>query len=132
MDLAYLTGQRVTDVRMLDERDVRVGQIWIKQAKTNVKRRVEIIGELAVLIDRIKARKAGHKVRSTRLIVTADGSPMMESMLRGGGRATWPGRRPARTRRCSRCVTCERRQVLTRLNRAAIFAKHRSNLSTQR
>ncbi|MBX9913719.1 MAG: tyrosine-type recombinase/integrase [Pseudomonadaceae bacterium] len=83
MDLAYLTGQRVTDTRLMDERDVRDGQIWIKQAKTGAKRRIEIIGELAELISRIKARKAAHKVRSTRLIVTEDGTPMSAAMLRG-------------------------------------------------
>lgn len=82
MDLAYLTGQRVTDVRLMDERDIRDGQIWIKQAKTGAKQRIELVGELANLISRIKARKAGHKVRSTRLIVTADGEPMSASMLR--------------------------------------------------
>lgn len=83
MDLAYLTGQRVTDTRLMDERDVRDGQIWVKQGKTAAKRRIEIIGELKALIDRIMARKAGHKVRSTRLIVTEDGTPMTASMLRG-------------------------------------------------
>jgi len=83
MDLAYLTGQRVTDTRLMDERDVRDGQIWIKQAKTGAKRRIEIMGELLELIERIKARKAGHKVRSTRLIVIEDGTPMSAPMLRG-------------------------------------------------
>lgn len=83
MDLAYLTGQRVTDTRLMDERDVREGFIWVKQAKTKVKRRIEVVGELAVLLDRIKARKHGHKVRSTRLIVAEDGSPMSAAMLRG-------------------------------------------------
>jgi len=82
MDLAYLTGQRVTDIRMMDERDVRDGQIWVLQGKTKAKRRIEVTGELKVLIDRIMARKAGHKVRSTRLIVTEDGTPMTEAMLR--------------------------------------------------
>ncbi|WP_085599684.1 MULTISPECIES: tyrosine recombinase XerC [unclassified Pseudomonas] len=83
MDLAYLTGQRVTDTRLMDERDVRSGQIWVKQGKTDTKRRIEIIGELKVVIDRIMARKAGHKIRSTRLIVTGDGKPMSSAMLRG-------------------------------------------------
>ena len=83
MDLAYLTGQRVTDTRLMDERDVRNGQIWVLQGKTKAKRRIEIIGELKTLIDRIMARKAGHKVRSTRLIVTEDGTPMSAQMLRG-------------------------------------------------
>lgn len=83
MDLAYLTGQRVTDVRLMDERDIRDGQIWIQQGKTAAKRRIELMGELATLMARIKARKAGHKVRSTRLIVTAEGEPMTAGMLRG-------------------------------------------------
>lgn len=82
MDLTYLTGQRVTDIRLMDERDLRDGQIWIKQAKTDVTRCIEIIGELAALISRIKARKVGYKVRSTRLIVTEDGAPMSATMLR--------------------------------------------------
>jgi len=83
MDLAYLTGQRVTDVRLMDERDIRDGQIWVTQGKTSAKRRIELVGELAALIARIKARKAGHKIRSTRLIVTEDGEPMTAGMLRG-------------------------------------------------
>lgn len=82
MDLAYLTGQRVTDTRMMDERDVRDGMIWLKQGKTKAKRRIDVIGELATLLDRMRARKAGHKVRSTRLIVTEEGKPMTEAMLR--------------------------------------------------
>lgn len=46
MDLAYLTGQRVTDTRVMDERDVRDGQIWVLQGKTKAKRRIEVTGEL--------------------------------------------------------------------------------------
>ncbi|VVP25762.1 hypothetical protein PS880_04068 [Pseudomonas fluorescens] len=83
MDLVYLTGQRVTDTRLMDERDVREGQIWVLQGKTNAKRRIEITGELKDLIDRIMSRKSEHKVRSTRLIVTEDGTPMSVAMLRG-------------------------------------------------
>jgi hypothetical protein len=60
MDLAYLTGQRVTDTRLMDERDVREGQIWVLLGKTNAKRRIEITGELKVLIDRIMSRKSEH------------------------------------------------------------------------
>lgn len=83
MDLAYLTGQRVTDTRLMDERDIRDGQIWVLQGKTNTKRRIEITGELKALIDRIMSRKSEHKIRSTRLIVTEDGTPMSVAMLRG-------------------------------------------------
>jgi hypothetical protein len=80
---AYLTGQRVTDTRLMDERDVRDGQIWVLQGKTNAKRWIEITGELKVLIDRIMSRKSERKVRSTRLIVTENGTPMSVAMLRG-------------------------------------------------
>ncbi|TWC59873.1 phage integrase family protein [Pseudomonas sp. SJZ080] len=83
MDLAYLTGQRVTDTRLLDEQDVRNGEIWVLQGKTNAKRRIEITGELKVLIDRIMLRKKEHKIRSTRLIVSEDGTPTTVAMLRG-------------------------------------------------
>jgi integrase len=82
MDLAYLTGQRVSDTLGMDERDVRDGQIWIVQGKTKAKRRIEIMGELKVLVERIMSRKSTHKVRSTRLIVTQAGKPMTYAMLR--------------------------------------------------
>lgn len=83
MDLAYLTGQRPGDTLRMDERDIKDGHLHVKQAKTGAKRRIEVVGALAALIERIKARKAGHKVRSTRLIVTEDGKAMTASMLRG-------------------------------------------------
>lgn len=83
MDMFYLTGQRVADTLLMDERDVRSEQIWVTQGKTKAKRRIEVTGELKDLIDRIMSRKAGHKVRSTRLIVAKDGTPMTKSMLRG-------------------------------------------------
>lgn len=82
MDLAYLTGQRVADTRMMDEHAIRDGFLHVKQGKTKVKRRIEIIGDLAELIDRIRARKAGYKVYSTRLIVDDRGQPLTERMLR--------------------------------------------------
>jgi len=82
MDLAYLTGQRVSDTLKMDERDVRDNQIWIVQGKTNAKRRIEVIGELKTLIDRIMTRKAGYKVRATKLVLAEDGTAMTYSMLR--------------------------------------------------
>jgi len=68
--------------RLMDERDVRDGQLWVLQGKTKAKLRIEVTGELKALIDRIMARKSNHKVRSTRLIVTEDGTPMTVAMLR--------------------------------------------------
>ena len=82
MDLFYLTGQRVTDTIRIDERDIKGGELWITQSKTNAKRRIAIEGQLAVVIDRIKARKSAFTVRSTRLVVTETGAPMTASMLR--------------------------------------------------
>lgn len=83
MDLAYLTGQRVTDVRLMDERDIRDNQIWVKQGKTSAKRRIEVVGQLAVLIARIRIRKEILQGSSSQLIVNEDGDAMTASMLRG-------------------------------------------------
>ncbi|WP_165667959.1 site-specific integrase [Metapseudomonas otitidis] len=83
MDLAYLTAQRPSDTLGMDETHIREGALEIKQSKTTVKRRIEVVGELAELIARIKARKAQHEVRSTKLIVDETGVPMTKAMLRG-------------------------------------------------
>jgi integrase len=82
MDLAYLTGQRVADTRTMDQRDVREGFLHVKQGKTKAKRRIEIVGDLAALLARIATRKTGYKVHSTRLIVSDQGRPLSEWMLR--------------------------------------------------
>ncbi|WP_028682453.1 site-specific integrase [Pseudomonas chlororaphis] len=82
LDLFYLTGQRIGDTLKMDERDIREGRLTVQQGKTKAKRRIEITGELKVVLDRILARKASHKVRSTRLIVLEDGTPMTTAMLR--------------------------------------------------
>jgi len=72
----------VGDTLRMDERDIKDRHIWITQQKTKAKRRIEIAGELKNLIERIMARKVGHKIRSTRLIVCEDGSPMTYAKLR--------------------------------------------------
>lgn len=120
--LACLAGQCVTDTRLMDERGVCDGYIWVEQAKTKAKRRIEVVGELALLLlDRIRAQKAGRKVRSTRLIVAKDGSPMSAAMLRGV--STLPGRWLASRNQPSSFVTFGRRPVPTRQNRVAIFSR---------
>lgn len=68
MDLVYLTGQRPGDVLRMTRHDIRDGCIWVKQGKTGATLRIVIEGELALVIDRIKARDAGLKVVNTRLI----------------------------------------------------------------
>ncbi|KVF68928.1 MULTISPECIES: tyrosine-type recombinase/integrase [Burkholderia cepacia complex] len=82
MDLAYLTGQRPADVLKLDERDVRDGVLSIKQNKTGTRLRIQIVGDLAALLDRLTARKIGHNPRSTRLIVDERGQPLGRDALR--------------------------------------------------
>lgn len=82
LDLFYLTAQRIADTLKMDERDIKDGKLAVAQSKTGARRRIETIGELRVVIDRIAARKAGYRVRSTRLVVMEDGQPMTKSMLR--------------------------------------------------
>lgn len=81
MDLAYLTGQRVADTRAMDQRQVRDGYLHVTQGKTEAKRRIEIVGELKSLLERIASRKAGYKVHSTRLVVDDRGQPLTARML---------------------------------------------------
>ena len=56
LDLAYLTGQRPADARRMRWDQVRDGAIEIQQGKTGAKLRIEVAGELATLLERIRAR----------------------------------------------------------------------------
>ncbi|VVE30874.1 integrase [Pandoraea eparura] len=71
MDLAYLTGQRPSDVLKLSMTDIQDGTLAIKQAKTGTKLRILIEGELAALIERIKARE--QKTKGLRLVQDENG-----------------------------------------------------------
>lgn len=82
LDLAYLTGQRIADVLKMDERDIRDGYLGIRQNKTDALQRMEVAGELKVVLSRISARKAALKVRSTKLIITVEGAAMTTAILR--------------------------------------------------
>ena len=55
MDLAYLAGQRPADTLRFLETDMRDGFLHVRQGKTAQKLRTEITGELAQVLDRIKA-----------------------------------------------------------------------------
>ena len=83
MDLAYLTGQRPSDVLKMTEHDIQEGLLTVTQNKTKAKIRISIIGELAELIQRIMCRKANHKVRSLYLIVNDQGQKLTNDALRG-------------------------------------------------
>lgn len=83
IDLAYLTGQRPGDLRQIMETDIRNGTIELDQDKTGAKLRVEVVGALAALIERIKARKAKVSgVRSLALVCDEDGQPMGKAAMR--------------------------------------------------
>lgn len=82
MDLAYLTGQRMADVLKMDERDIRDDFLAIQQSKTEARQRMQIAGQLKVVLDRIAARKSVLKVRSTKLVVTVGGTAMTTYILR--------------------------------------------------
>ena len=73
MDLAYLSGQRPADVLKLSEMNVRDRFLHVGQSKTGAKLRIEVTGELAALLARVRERKQGHAVYSTRLIVNEMG-----------------------------------------------------------
>jgi integrase len=89
MDLAYLTGQRPSDVLRMSEMDIRerdadgakVSELQIRQRKTGTPLRIAIEGELAKVIARIRERKRGHRVYNTRLVVNDSGSAETLQML---------------------------------------------------
>lgn len=76
MDLAYLTGQRPSDVLKMTERDINDGELCVTQNKTSVKIRISIEGQLSALLARISLRKSTYKVRSLKLIVNDLGQPL--------------------------------------------------------
>lgn len=78
MDLARLTGQRPADVLRMARTDIRDGCLEVQQGKTGKRLRIEISGELAELVERIKARGAGleRKVSSVYLVQDENGQPV--------------------------------------------------------
>lgn len=81
MDLAYLTGQRVSDVLRMTEVNLRGGMLEVKQHKTGRKLRIAVGGELAAVIARARDRKpkGEGQVRSLHLVVAEDGQPLTYS-----------------------------------------------------
>ncbi len=81
MDLALLTGQRPADVLKIKREDIRDGALFIAQNKTGAKRAIEIVGELAQLIERIAARK--RERLSAFLVQDDNGRPLSMLAVRG-------------------------------------------------
>lgn len=83
MDLAYLTGQRPTDMRELDRRNIKDGTLVLRQGKTKTPVRIAITGELKVLIDRLLSLKRPDDAPiSTRLLLGEDWLPIGKHALR--------------------------------------------------
>ena len=81
MDIALLTGQRPADVLKIMRADIRDGALFVAQNKTGAKRAIEIVGELAEVIDRIGARK--RERLSAYLIQDDNGRPLSMLGMRG-------------------------------------------------
>lgn len=80
MDLALLTGQRPADVLKIKRTDIRDGALWIVQNKTGARLGIEVMVELAAVIDRINQRP--RKAISAFLIQDENGQPLSQFALR--------------------------------------------------
>lgn len=88
LDLAYLTGQRPADVRGMSLTDVRDGCLHVRQGKTKRKLRIELGGELDLLLRRIDARRKAERranpsiVHALNLVLDESGQPLTQEQLR--------------------------------------------------
>jgi integrase len=87
MDIAYLTGQRNADVLKLSLDDVREGSLHVRQGKTKAKVRIEIVGELEEVLNRILDRKRTYTRLCSRLVVNTYGKAVDGPTLRRHWRA---------------------------------------------
>lgn len=55
LELCYLTAQRPSDVLKMRRADVQDGALWVQQAKTGAKVRIEVMGPLEALLARLSA-----------------------------------------------------------------------------
>lgn len=74
LDLAYLTGQRPADVRKMRWDHIKEDAIELKQGKTGAMMRIAIVGELAAVIARIKARG----ILGLTILADPKGQPLKE------------------------------------------------------
>jgi integrase len=81
MDIALLTGQRPADVLKILRTDIRDGALFVAQNKTGAKRAIEIVGELAQVIECITGRP--RERLSAYLIQDDNGRPLSTLALRG-------------------------------------------------
>lgn len=94
IDLAYFTGQRPADVLKMAETDLRDGSLYVRQNKTGKPLRIEVAGDLELLVERMLERKKQFAVRPLQLLVDESGHPMTKAKLRSrfeAARAQVPG-----------------------------------------
>jgi integrase len=82
MDLAYLTGQRPADALRMSAHDLVDGHLIVTQAKTQQPLRIIIAGALADLLERIRGRKASHKIVTAALLTNTNGKRLTAPVLR--------------------------------------------------
>jgi len=88
MDLAYLTGQRPSDVLSMRASDVIGDYLHVAQGKTAKKLRIQLLNSeagsngLGVLILRLLEQRKARAVRNPYLIVTENGRNVTKAMLR--------------------------------------------------
>jgi integrase len=82
MDLAWLTGQRPGDILRLCETDIKDGALQLSQGKTGTRLRIEITGQLAIVLTHLAARKTAHKIYPLALIYDENGAPLSQFALR--------------------------------------------------
>lgn len=81
MDLAYLTGQRPADVLKATIRDVKNGELWVRQNKTGAKVRIGLPGtDLGELV-RVLSLPTPGTVRCPYLIRNEDEQPLTYSAM---------------------------------------------------
>lgn len=81
--LAFLTGQRPSDVLRMSEAQIMDARLHIQQGKTGARLRIRIEGELAEVIAACRAHKAATRSTSQALLVDERGQRMTIHMLRG-------------------------------------------------
>lgn len=77
LDLYYLTGQRVGDVLRMSLTDVRDGCLWLRQRKTGRPLRLELAGDLAGVLERIKVRQFPENAVVTLALVRDESGQRM-------------------------------------------------------
>ncbi|WP_186056855.1 tyrosine-type recombinase/integrase [Burkholderia gladioli] len=82
MDLIYFCGHRPGDAMNLTEDRIVGGELVIRQSKTKAPLRIQVVGELAALIERLRERKSRLGVDHPWLLVNERGGRLTKGALR--------------------------------------------------